>query len=133
MRASHDEVLRAWPEAPRPTADPHAAMIPHRDERIAPVEGLRMSPIVTWWIGLAAFSRSNCVRSVSAVVVQAGDPRRSRPAGSSSATSQVASIWHEMDIPERVEAYLASQPEPKQTDLRQLHALMLAEFPECRL
>jgi hypothetical protein len=38
-----------------------------------------------------------------------------------------------MDIPERVEAYLASQPEPKQADLRQLHALMLAEFPESRL
>jgi hypothetical protein len=39
----------------------------------------------------------------------------------------------EMDIPEQVEAYLASQPEPKQTDLRQLHAFMLAEFPGCRL
>lgn len=38
-----------------------------------------------------------------------------------------------MDIPERVEAYLASQPEPKQTDLRQLHARMQAEFPGCRL
>ena len=38
-----------------------------------------------------------------------------------------------MDIPERVEAYLASQSEPKQTDLRQLHTHMLAEFPECRL
>jgi hypothetical protein len=38
-----------------------------------------------------------------------------------------------MDVPERVEAYLASQPEPKQTDLRQLHAFMLAEFPDCRL
>jgi hypothetical protein len=39
----------------------------------------------------------------------------------------------EMDIPERVEACLARQPETKQTDLRQLHARMLAEFPECRL
>ena len=38
-----------------------------------------------------------------------------------------------MDTTERVEAYLASQPEPKQTDLRQLHAHMLAEFTECRL
>ncbi len=37
-----------------------------------------------------------------------------------------------MDIPERVEAYLAGQPEPKQTDLRQLHAQMLTEFPGCR-
>jgi hypothetical protein len=38
-----------------------------------------------------------------------------------------------MDVSERVEAYLASQPEPKQTDLRQLHAQMLAQFPGCRL
>ena len=38
-----------------------------------------------------------------------------------------------MDIPERVEGYLASQPEPKQIDLRQLHAQVLAEFPDCRL
>jgi hypothetical protein len=38
-----------------------------------------------------------------------------------------------MDTAERVEAYLASQPEPKQTDLRQLHAHMLADFPECEL
>lgn len=38
-----------------------------------------------------------------------------------------------MDTAERVEAYFASQPEPKQTDLRQLHAHMLAEFSECRL
>ncbi len=38
-----------------------------------------------------------------------------------------------MDIPERVEAYLASQPETKQADLRQLHALVLAQFPDCRL
>lgn len=38
-----------------------------------------------------------------------------------------------MDTPERVEAYLASQPEPKQTDLRQLHAHMLTAFPDCRL
>ena len=38
-----------------------------------------------------------------------------------------------MDIPEHVEAYLASQPEPKQADLRQLHAMMLADFPDCRL
>ena len=38
-----------------------------------------------------------------------------------------------MDIPERVEAFLASQPEPKQTDLRLLHARILEDFPECRL
>jgi len=39
----------------------------------------------------------------------------------------------EMDVPEQVEAYLASQPEPKQADLRRLHAHILAEFPGCRL
>ncbi|HTC69470.1 MAG TPA: DUF1801 domain-containing protein [Acidothermaceae bacterium] len=39
----------------------------------------------------------------------------------------------EMDIPDQVEAYLASQPEPKQADLRQLHTHMLAAFPDCRL
>jgi Domain of unknown function (DU1801) len=38
-----------------------------------------------------------------------------------------------MDIPERVEAYLASQPGPKQADLRQLHARILADHPEVRL
>jgi len=38
-----------------------------------------------------------------------------------------------MDIPEHVEAYLASQPEPKQADLRQVHNRMLADFPACRL
>ena len=38
-----------------------------------------------------------------------------------------------MDIFEQIEAYLAGQPEPKQTDLRQLHALVLAEFPASRL
>ena len=38
-----------------------------------------------------------------------------------------------MDVPERVEAYLASRAEPKQTDLRQLHAQMLAEFPDATL
>jgi hypothetical protein len=38
-----------------------------------------------------------------------------------------------MDILERVEAYLAGQPEAKQADLRQLHARVLAEFPGCRL
>ncbi len=38
-----------------------------------------------------------------------------------------------MEIRERVEGYLASQPEPKQADLRQLHELVLADFPECQL
>jgi hypothetical protein len=39
----------------------------------------------------------------------------------------------EMDVAEQVEAYLASQPEPKQAGLRRLHAHILAEFPGCRL
>jgi hypothetical protein len=38
-----------------------------------------------------------------------------------------------VDTPDAVEAYLASQPEPKQADLRRLHADVLAEFPGCRL
>jgi hypothetical protein len=38
-----------------------------------------------------------------------------------------------MDIPEQIEAYLVSQPEPKQGDLRQVHARVLAEHPRCRL
>jgi hypothetical protein len=38
-----------------------------------------------------------------------------------------------MEIAEQVEAYLASQPEPKQAELRELHALVLTEFPACRL
>jgi hypothetical protein len=45
----------------------------------------------------------------------------------------VASMRREMDVPEQVEAYLASQPEPKQADLRRLHAHILAEYPGCRL
>lgn len=45
----------------------------------------------------------------------------------------VASMRREMDVPEQVEAYLASQPEPKQADLRRLHTYILAEIPGCRL
>jgi Domain of unknown function (DU1801) len=45
----------------------------------------------------------------------------------------VASMRRAMDVPEQVEAYLASQPGPKQADLRRLHAHILAEFPGCRL
>ena len=39
----------------------------------------------------------------------------------------------EMEVPEQVEAYLASQPEPKQADLRQLHTHILSEYPGSRL
>jgi hypothetical protein len=48
-------------------------------------------------------------------------------------TSRVVSLCQVMDIPQRVEAYLASQSQPKQTDLRQLHTRTLAEFPDTRL
>lgn len=38
-----------------------------------------------------------------------------------------------MEIAEQVESYLAAQAHPKQADLRELHARILAEFPGCRL
>ncbi|HEY3337130.1 MAG TPA: DUF1801 domain-containing protein [Propionicimonas sp.] len=38
-----------------------------------------------------------------------------------------------MDIADRVETYLSTQPGPKQADLRWLHALIQAEFPGSRL
>jgi hypothetical protein len=38
-----------------------------------------------------------------------------------------------MDTLQRVEAYLAGLPDPKQADLRRLHAAVLAEFPDCRV
>ena len=38
-----------------------------------------------------------------------------------------------MSTPEQIEAFLASQSEPKQTDLRQVHADILAEFPESKV
>ena len=38
-----------------------------------------------------------------------------------------------MDTTERVEDYLASQPEPKQADLRRLHEHIRTQFPACRL
>jgi len=67
-------------------------------------------------------------------------PARSRRAGEAWATSTrpgigrfVASMRREMDVREQVEAYLASQPGPKQADLRRLHAHILAEYPWCRL
>jgi hypothetical protein len=41
--------------------------------------------------------------------------------------------WRETETAGQVEAYLAGQPGPKQADLRQVHAEVLAEFPDCRL
>ena len=36
-------------------------------------------------------------------------------------------------IEEQIETYIASQPEPKQSDIRTLHQCMLQEFPACQL
>jgi hypothetical protein len=38
-----------------------------------------------------------------------------------------------MEISEQIEAWLAGQPASRQADLRRLHALILAEYPGCRL
>lgn len=38
-----------------------------------------------------------------------------------------------MNIQERIENYVAGQPEPKREDMRELHRLMLRISPECRL
>jgi hypothetical protein len=38
-----------------------------------------------------------------------------------------------MPIPEQIEAYIASQPEPKRSDLQALHAHVLQVMPGCRL
>lgn len=45
----------------------------------------------------------------------------------------VAGIRPETDVAERIEAYLAGQPEAKQNDLRWLHEKVLAAYPDCRL
>jgi hypothetical protein len=38
-----------------------------------------------------------------------------------------------MTIPEQIEAYLAAQPEPKRSEMRELHRLILGLMPGCRL
>ncbi|HBX81187.1 MAG: DUF1801 domain-containing protein [Propionibacteriaceae bacterium] len=38
-----------------------------------------------------------------------------------------------METSQQIDAYLASLPEPKQAEVRQLHGLMLADFPGARL
>jgi len=37
------------------------------------------------------------------------------------------------NIQEQIEAYIASQPEPKQSDLRTLHRLIQEVMPDCKL
>lgn len=38
-----------------------------------------------------------------------------------------------MNTHEQINAYLATQPEPKRSDLQELHGIMLALMPACRL
>ncbi|MGA7917747.1 MAG: hypothetical protein WCA00_21105 [Candidatus Acidiferrales bacterium] len=38
-----------------------------------------------------------------------------------------------MNVPEQIEKYIASQAEPKRSDLRELHRLTLQASPECKL
>jgi Domain of unknown function (DU1801) len=38
-----------------------------------------------------------------------------------------------MNVQEQIKKYIASQPEPKRSDLRELHRLVLQVSPECKL
>ncbi len=38
-----------------------------------------------------------------------------------------------MNIQEQIDAYIASQPEPKRSEMRELHSLVLGVMPECQL
>jgi Domain of unknown function (DU1801) len=38
-----------------------------------------------------------------------------------------------MDVPDQIEEYITSQPEPKRSEMRQLHDLILGVNPGCRL
>ncbi len=38
-----------------------------------------------------------------------------------------------MDIQEQIQAYIASQPKPKQSDMQSLHQLTLQLLPDCKL
>ena len=38
-----------------------------------------------------------------------------------------------MNVEEQIAAYIASQPEPKRSDIQQLHQLMLQVLPGCKL
>ena len=38
-----------------------------------------------------------------------------------------------MNVPEQIEEYIASQPEPKRSDLQALHRLILDVMPACKL
>jgi hypothetical protein len=38
-----------------------------------------------------------------------------------------------MNVPEQIKKYIASQPEPKRSDLQELHRLTLQASPKCKL
>jgi hypothetical protein len=38
-----------------------------------------------------------------------------------------------MNVPEQIEAYITSQPEPKRSDMQALHRLILQGLPACKL
>jgi len=38
-----------------------------------------------------------------------------------------------MNIPEQIENYIATQPEPKQRDMKELHRIILQVLPACKL
>lgn len=38
-----------------------------------------------------------------------------------------------MNIPEQINAYIATQPEPKSSELQELHRIMLGVMPNCKL
>jgi hypothetical protein len=38
-----------------------------------------------------------------------------------------------MTVQEQIEEYITSQPEPKRTDMQELHRLTLNTLPQCRL
>ena len=38
-----------------------------------------------------------------------------------------------MNVQEQIEKYITSQPEPKRSDMRELHRLTLQVSPECKL
>jgi Domain of unknown function (DU1801) len=38
-----------------------------------------------------------------------------------------------MNVPEQIEKYIGGQPEPKRSDLQELHRIILQEMPACRL
>ena len=38
-----------------------------------------------------------------------------------------------MNVREQIKAYIATQPEPKRSDLQELHRIILELMPDCKL